>query len=134
MSDLSVRPALPPLPATTEDLIARRRHKEVRSLIDDAEEVHQVLWEDQEYRKYFNAAYNDQAVEGSLDADDFMAVSMIRAKAREMGIQSVATAQIHKLTIALHRVAGRYEGLTRKERRAVVNGGRTTAPHEGISG
>jgi hypothetical protein len=114
--------------------MARRRHKDIRSLIDETEEVHQVLWEEQEYRKYFNAAYNDQAVEGSLAADDFMAVSMVRAKAQEMGIQSVATVKIHDLTIALHRVAGRYEGLTRKERRAVVNGGRTTAPHEGING
>ena len=134
MSDLNVRPALPPLPSTTQGLMARRRHKDIRSLIDETEEVHQVLWEEQEYRKYFNAAYNDQAVEGSLAADDFMAVSMVRAKAQEMGIQSVATVKIHDLTIALHRVAGRYEGLTRKERRAVVNGGRTTAPHEGING
>jgi hypothetical protein len=114
-------------------LIARRRHKDVRSLIDQTEEVHQLLWEDPEYRQYFNAAYNDQAVEGSLIADDFMAVSKIKAKAKaqEVGNQSVAAAKIHDLTIALHRVAGRYEGLTRKERRAMVNGSSTSAPHEG---
>jgi len=126
-TSLSVRPAPPPLPATTEDLLARRRHRDTRSLIDDTEEVHQALWEDPNYRKYFNAGYNDQAVEGSTAADDFMAVSMVRAKAQEMGTQSVATAKIHDLVLALHRVAGRYEGLSRKERRAMVNGGGTAA-------
>ena len=127
MTDLSVRTAPLPLPATTEELLARRRHRDTRSLIDDTEEVHQALWVDPNYRRYFNAGYNDQAVEGSTAADDFMAVSMVRAKAQEMGIQSVATANIHNLVLALHRVAGRYEGLSRKERRATVNGGGTAA-------
>src|SRR5215510_1501883 len=122
-SDLSVRPAPPPLPATQQDLLARRRRRFTPSLIDEAQEVHEALWEDAEYRKYFNAAYNEQAVEGSLEADDFMATMMVRNKAREMGLLLAANATIHDLTIAMHRVAGRYEGLTRKERRAVINGG-----------
>jgi hypothetical protein len=106
--------------------MARRRHKDVRSLIDDTDKVNQALWEDPQYRQYFNAGYNDQAVEGSLAADDHRAASMVKTKAQEMGIESVATAKDHHLVIALHRVLGRY-GLTRKERRAAMNGAGSTA-------
>ena len=45
------------------------------------EEIHLMLYEDDDYQRFLYAVYDEQAIEGSLAADNIMAAGMIRDKA-----------------------------------------------------
>jgi hypothetical protein len=67
-----------PLPAKISDFIAQRKGDLQRTLNDQVEEVHLALYQDDSYRQLLAAVYDEQAVEGSLAADNVMAAMRIR--------------------------------------------------------
>jgi len=94
-----------------------KQHR-TNDLVDD---IHCVLViENDDYRRYLQAVWNKQAVEGSLATDDIMAATMIRNKAKEMGSE-LANEELAAIVKALRVVLRRY-GSSRKERRNMVGG------------
>ena len=94
---------------------------------DTVENIHVKLLEDEDYLRLIEAVYDEQAVEGSLAADNTMAAQMIRAAAKKENspIQHEKLATISK---ALNIVMRRY-GVSRKERRNMV-GGQAVPPEQ----
>jgi hypothetical protein len=84
-------------------------------ITDEVDRIHRVLWEDEEYRKYFRATKNEDAVEGSLICDRFRALQMIRDQAAKTGC-GVAREQTAAIDKVLNVVLRRY-GMSLKERR-----------------
>src|SRR5262245_19174214 len=74
----AVRVTPPPLPATKQDLLAIRKHSHEPSLIDECQEVHELVWEDQDYQPYWLAFQNDQAITGSVLWDEVHIVQKIK--------------------------------------------------------
>jgi hypothetical protein len=109
-----------PLPTTTSDLMAQRKGNAKRTLNDMVEELHLGLFEDEKYRGYLWATYDEQAKEGSLSADNVMAAMMLRERAKKMD-SPVALEKLATISKALGVVLKRY-GETRKERRNTVGG------------
>lgn len=111
-----VREAASSLPATVQGLIDQRKNKSKRTLNDQVDEIHLQLWADPSYRKLQDAVYSEQAVEGSLIADDFELARMIRVHAKKIGNPYVANQKLDTLRKSALVVARRY-GISRKERR-----------------
>jgi hypothetical protein len=109
--------AAPELPNSVSDWI--RKTKAKRSINDLVEDVHLLLAENAEYKRYMTAIFAEQSQEGSLYADDLELARMIRAKAEEMGNAELANEKKSTIAKALNIVLGRYE-LTRTQRRAVA--------------
>jgi hypothetical protein len=109
-----------PLPTSTAAHLAHRKLKSKRTLNDLVEDVHLLLVEDEKYIAFLDAVFDEQAVEGSLAADNLEAAHMIREKAVKMGSD---IGKEKKATIAksLGIVLRRYEW-SRKERRNTVDG------------
>lgn len=111
----------PPVPATREEMRAGRK-VQVQDINNEVDVLHDQKWDDEDYRQLFNAVYNEDAVEGSLIADDFAAATMIRDYARELDkdhfLARKGTAAIAKAL----RVVMKRCGLSRKERAAMVQG------------
>jgi hypothetical protein len=123
MPEQTLRHAPPPLPATKADLATHMTYKRARTIIDDVQEVNALLWEDSEYQKYLRPVFNEEAITGSCEDDLFMAALMIKAKAREIGMESLANAKETAIKKALKRVlGGRYEGVYYKHRREAAEG------------
>jgi hypothetical protein len=119
----------PPLPATKADLATHLTYKRARTIIDDVQEVNALLWDDPEYRRYFEAYSDEQAVSGDLDLDYFMAAQMIKAKARELGMETLANAKEKTIYKALRRVIfGRHEGVSYKDRQEAAEGNGQRSP------
>jgi len=111
-----------PLPSTRGDLAVLRKLKaKLKPLNDQVEEVVEQLIEDAKFNRYLQAVYDEQAVEGSLAADNIGAAIMIREKALELGYSSLADEKWATISKALGVVLRRY-GLSRKERKNTVNG------------
>jgi hypothetical protein len=104
------------LPSTVAAFMEQRKNPTQKNLNDHVESIHLVLYEDDEYRLFLDAVHNEQAVEGSLIADDFEAARMIRAKARDMGNGYIAALKLATIVKALQVVLRRYNA-TRKYRR-----------------
>ncbi|MGD9617437.1 MAG: hypothetical protein AB7H90_20255 [Alphaproteobacteria bacterium] len=120
MSDRSLVSPVP-LPPTRGDLAVLRKLKaKLKPLNDQVEEVFEQLIEDEKFNRYLQAVYDEQAVEGSLAADNIGAAIMIREKALELGY-SLADEKWATISKALGVVLRRY-GLSRKERKNTVNG------------
>ncbi len=117
-----VRPLPPALPADINDWT--RHLKKKRTLPDLVEDVHRALVEDDRYRALLRAGWNNQAVEGSISADDIMAALMIREKAKTMEGSEVAQANLATIRYALCIVRNRYHA-SRRHQRAAVNGAAT---------
>jgi hypothetical protein len=119
MNDQSRLPG-PPLPVTTSEWMDRRKTKAVRTLNDMVEEIHLRLVNNDDYRKYLDAVWDEDAVEGSLSADNYELANLIRAEAikRESPIMDKKKATIAK---ALGVVLRRF-GEDRKTRRNSVHG------------
>lgn len=119
-STATLKPVPEPLPMNTAGFLAHRKLKAKRTLNDMVEEVHLLLVEDEKYINYLNSVYDEQAVEGSLSADNLMAAQMIRDRGLRLqnGVSSEKLASISK---ALNIVLRRY-GFSRKERRDSVGG------------
>lgn len=117
-----VRQRPPALPATTTDMMAQRKHEMRRTLNDHVETLHLQLYEDAAYQRLLDAVYDEDAVEGSLSADNLLAAQMIRDCARKdardpyVGEKKLAT-----LAKALSVVLRRY-GMSRKERARMIDG------------
>ena len=74
--------AIVPLPKTTGELLARRTIKLQRTLNDHIDDIHVILWTNPRYQELLDAVYDEDATEGSLAIDNFLAASMIRDYAR----------------------------------------------------
>jgi len=120
----ALRASAPPLPATVQDLDNMRRLKKpLISLNDIVEEINRKLWDDPEYQRYLSAIWPDETVEGSFQFDDARAVMMIQDRAKEDGIVIPPHSnKLSPLVKSLHVVLGRRHGLSRKERRNMVQG------------
>src|SRR5215472_132243 len=98
-----------PLPTTREGLLAQRKTNRQRTLNDYTEEAHVTLWENEKYRAYLNAVNHAQAVEGSMRADDFFAVLMIREWANgQEGYTPLKTEKAQSILESLKVVMKRY--------------------------
>ena len=113
----------PPLPAVASEW--HRKVKTTRTLNDMVEEVQLRLLEDNDQREqftlYLNAVWDEQAVEGSLGADNLMAAQMIREEAKERGPKELVKEKLATIVKALNVVLRRYEN-SRKERRHMIGG------------
>lgn len=120
MSEI-VRGPAPSLPATRADFLALRKIKEKLSINDRIDEIVRVVCEDKRYLQLIEAVYDEQAVEGSLAADNFLAASFIRDYAEANGFPEIAAAKLATIAKAHNVVLRRYE-LDRHARRRMVNG------------
>jgi hypothetical protein len=113
----------PPLPEKIEEW--QRFLKTERTLNDLVEDIHRMLVNDEEegpqYRAYLRAVYDEQAVEGSLAADNTMAAIVIRTKATTLEGNELAHEKAATISKALGVVMRRYHS-SRKERRNTLEG------------
>jgi putative heme iron utilization protein len=94
--------------------------KNERTINDMIEDIHTMLVEGDKYRGYLWAVWDEQAVEGSLSADNIMAASMIREKALSMD-SPIAKEKLATISKSLGVVLRRYHS-SRNERRNMVGG------------
>ena len=111
--------ALAPLPRVPAEWV--RKAGLERTINDLVEEVHLSLVTDERYINLLSAVGDDEAIEGSLAADNFAAASMIRDHAAKVAITAVAKAKLATINKALGIVLRRY-GVSRKERRSMIGG------------
>lgn len=116
----SIKPVPEPLPMTAAGFLAHRKLKSRRTLNDMVEEVHLLLAEDEEYVGYLNAVWDEQAVEGSLSADNLMAAQMVRERAKAIG-NGAKSEKLASISKSINIILRRY-GFSRKERRDTVSG------------
>ena len=122
MSDKSIHGVPEALPATLGDWVNRLKGK--RNINDLVEDIHQMLIggnQSETYIAFLSAVYDEQAVEGSLAADNIEAARMIRDRARAMEGNSLQNEKLATISKALGIVLRRYH-LSRKERRQLVDG------------
>lgn len=116
------RPSPPPLPATRGEMLAQRKGDPHKTLNDHIEEIHSALYEDAKYQRFLDAVYDEDAVEGSLAADNLEAARMIRSHASEDDRNTyVADKKLATISKALGVVLRRY-GMSRKERSRMIDG------------
>jgi hypothetical protein len=114
------RPLPPPMPTTSRDWALARDHKASLTLNDHVEGIHLRLWESkneverEKYQRYLYATYDEQAVEGSLSADNTLAAGMIREAAADHN--PVKREKLATISKALGVVLRRYHE-SRTERR-----------------
>jgi len=121
VSPTSLKAAPPDLPVTVNELLKHRLLTTARSLNDTVEEVVVALYEHDDFRAFINAVYDEQAIEGSLAADNIMAAEMIRAKATKLGYVELSKEKLATIAKALGVILRRY-GYSRKDRRNTVGG------------
>jgi len=117
----SLKPLPPSLPATREDFLAARQIKAERTLNDYIEDLYLELAENDNFKRLIWAVWDEQALEGSLAADNIMAAEMIRDRARENSHPYVSNEKLATISKSLGVVQRRY-GLSRKQRRNMVGG------------
>jgi len=105
------------LPTTVADLMAMKKSGKSRTVNDEVDFIHLRVWEGiPEYVSYLDAVGSEQAIEGSLVADDLEAARIIRDYAQEHGIHVVGSLKLHTIRRALLVVLRRYR-ISRSERR-----------------
>jgi hypothetical protein len=111
-----------PLPATVEDMLARKTMKGGPSLNDDIDRIHKILWVDDDYRRFLEGVFDEDTVEGSCAADNFEAATMIRNFTKDHAEFNYISKK-NKTTIvkSLTTVLRRYH-MSRKERAMTVGG------------
>lgn len=113
------RPMPPPLPADIKEW--QRFMKIERTINDLVEDIHRMLVNESDaYRGYLRAVYDEQAVEGSLSADNVMAATLIREKGVAIDSE-VAGEKLATIVKALGVVTRRYHA-SRKQRRNMIGG------------
>jgi len=119
------RARIVPLPATVEDMLARRPLAANRTLNDYVDDIHKALWgaADEAYRELLDAVYDEDAVEGSLSIDNAKAAELIRDYAKDPAhpIPYVASKKLATIVKSLGVVLRRYK-MSRKERAGQVAG------------
>lgn len=118
MSDSNIKLRAMPVPDKVEDW--HRVIKAERTINDLVEDIHRDLLENAHYRALLNAVYDEQAVEGSLSADNTLAAMMIRDKAKRDSSE-LAKEKLATISKALGVVLRRYKQ-SRKQRRNMVAG------------
>jgi hypothetical protein len=106
---------------TVADLVAQRKTMAGRTLNDDVDDIHLRLWEDPNYRRYFDALWASDTIEGSFIADDIGAAVMIREYAKNNQFPFAARAKLHSIVRSLHVVCRRY-AMSRRDRQRQVHG------------
>jgi hypothetical protein len=97
--------------------------KSERTINDHVEDAHRALLDSEQaelYRSYLWAVYDEQAVEGSLAADNIESARLIRVWAKE-NKSELAREKLATIAKALGVVLRRYHA-SRKERRQMVAG------------
>ena len=121
---LFVKHPLPlPLPVDTKALV--RSSKQKRTLNDQVEDIYLSLYDDKMFQDYLYATYDEQAIEGSLSADNVMAAGMIRDRARKNNSHEVAALKLATISKCLGVVLRRYD-IDRKSRQLMVGGQRVS--------
>lgn len=116
------KPLPPPLPRTTRELVAQRRLKSHRTINDEVEPIYLALYEDEVFHSFLFAVYDEQAIEGSLAADNIEAARMIRDYARKQDKNGILSkSKLATIVKAMGVVQRRY-GESRKDRRNMVGG------------
>jgi hypothetical protein len=107
-----------PLPATVQDLMARRKVKNLRTFNDEVETIYLMLYEHPKFHSWNEASYDEEAIEGSVYIDGVKAAEMIRDKAVELGNQVVMNAKLAAIVKAVGVVQRRFDGVARNDRRS----------------
>ena len=114
-----------PLPAKVEDFIAKRKISSAKTINDTVEELHLSLYNDKDlgqiYRDFLNAVYDEEAIEGSQDADDLEAARMIRTLAKERNMPMISNKKLTTIVKALNVGLRRYTE-SRAQRRNMLHG------------
>ena len=113
-----VRAKPAPLPTDPIEIELRDERAKKRPLKEHVKvHVKVLLAEDQRFRDLVDACYPEDAVEGSLDADDFVAAMHVREFAQKQGDTHVAEQPISKMRTALKRALGdmRFARFQRRE-------------------
>jgi hypothetical protein len=123
-----------PVPRDLDDW--HRQIKIDRTLNDHVEDIHRLLMTDRDsdYAMYLDATSDDDAIEGSLSADNLICAQLIREKAREIGkIEIVGDNRRHPkklatLVKAMNVVLRRYRQ-DRKTRANTIGGEQVHNPN-----
>lgn len=109
-----------PLPATYEDMLARRTVRPT-SFNDRVDEAHKWLYRNsQEYRDLLDPVDNDDASTGHLALEDGKAAELVKAWAAENNRDpEIASKKLYRIVKAL-RVAWRRYHLSRSERAMMI--------------
>ena len=122
------------LPQTVEELLAQRKPMVGRTLNDYVEDIHVKLWPNPTYQKLLDAVYDEDAVEGSLTADNLEAAGMIREFAAGEGqVPQVAGRKKATIVKALNVVMRRYH-MSRGERAVTLGGEPVSNTHNSGGG
>lgn len=73
------------IPANREELLAQRFSYKPPSLIDAVEKLFWEAYDDENFREYVKAAYNEDAVTGKVNFDQVQAVNRIIELAEQHG-------------------------------------------------
>jgi len=106
-------------PATRAAMLAIRKVKTKRTIIDLVEDIYLTLLEGESrdtFLDHLTALSNSEAVTGSTKLDDFIATQMVHKKAVDDGITDVVNAKLESVRRALLYVSNRY-GLSRRQLR-----------------
>jgi hypothetical protein len=125
----ALKPVPAQLPATLDEwqrFIGSKRT--INDLVEDAHRALLASDQKDKYRDFLFAVYDEQAVEGSLAADNLEAANMIREWANDKGNDELAREKKATIVKALGVVLRRYHA-SRKERRQMVDG--QVVPNEG---
>ena len=118
--NVQIKPA--PLPATREDLLKRKTMAGGPNLNDDVDRIHLILWDNPDYRRFHEAVFDEDAVEGSKTADNFEAARMVRAYAKEHEeFYYVGRKNLTTIVKSMKVVLRRYH-MSREERAMTVAG------------
>lgn len=98
------------------------------NLNDYVERVHLILIKDGSYLAYLEAIYDEDAIEGSLAADNLEAARLIRNYARSKAIPQIANRKLATIVKALNIVL-RKHGTSRKERSVTLGGKIVSTPN-----
>lgn len=122
----TIRLAPEPLPATQEEMLARKSMKAM-TLNDYVDQIHVVLFpQNAEYTKLLDAVYDEDAVEGALSIDNMLAAEMIREYAsKDNRVPYVAGKKLATIVKSLGVVLRRYH-MSRKERSVSIGGERVS--------
>jgi hypothetical protein len=112
--------ALSTMPASTVEMIDRKKTKVNETLNDAVDRIHVRLYDNNEYRAYLAATINAEAIEGKMIADDYEACRMIRDYAKKNNEVLVATKNLETIRHALGVVLRRYK-MSRTERRELFS-------------
>ena len=112
------------LPTSIAELESRRKSTSTRNLNDDVDDINGRLWPNREYRKWFEALWPSDTIEGTFHHDEQEAARMVRDYARSNHYPIAANAKLASIMRSINVVHRRFHGMSRKERQHSVGGER----------